>query len=99
MQYIPNKEKKLIILFNAFSFAGNRAIRKIPHGFKFDYDSMGNLLLKRETKRVRRALSVKRYIETMLVADESMFEYYGRKEDDLRQYLLSIMAIVSFIYI
>ena len=31
----------------------------------------------------------------MIVADESMFNYFGKKEIELRRYLLSIMAIVS----
>ena len=49
--------------------------------------------------RVRRGLSVKRYIETMVVTDESMYEFYGRNEIELRRYILSVMAIVSISFL
>ena len=79
-----------------FPCVGNKAIRKIPNRFNFEYDSDGNLRLTLDHRsRSRRSLSVRRYIETLLVADESMFNYYGRREDTLQRYLLSIMAIVS----
>ena len=70
----------------------------MPNDYKFDYDDTGNLRLSydwRSRGRVRRSLSVKRYVVTLVVADESMFNYYGRKEETLQRYLLSIMAIVS----
>ena len=89
----------LIFFFLNLSFSstiGNKAIRKIPNRFKFEYDSDGNLRLTLDHRsRSRRSLSVRRYIETLLVADESMFNYYGKSEGTLQRYLLSIMAIVS----
>uniref|UniRef100_A0A7M5V8I3 A disintegrin and metalloproteinase with thrombospondin motifs 9 n=2 Tax=Clytia hemisphaerica TaxID=252671 RepID=A0A7M5V8I3_9CNID len=78
--------------------SGNRAIPKLPNEYKFSYDTDGNLRLSLDhhgRSRARRSLSVKRHIETLLVADETMFEYYGRKEETLQRYLLSIMAIVT----
>lgn len=69
--------------------------QKIIHNFEFTFGNSGDIQLVPVTSRQRRALSVRRYIETMIVADESMYIHYGKKEVELRRYLLSIMAIVT----
>ena len=69
------------------------------HDYKMVVNASGAVELvnvrRDEHSRVRRGLSVKRYIETMVVTDESMYEFYGRNEIELRRYILSVMAIVS----
>ena len=71
--------------------------RKVIHDYKMVVNASGEVELvnmKYRHSRMRRAMSVKRYIETMVVTDESMFEFYGRNEIELRRYILSVMAIV-----
>ncbi len=36
-------------------------------------------------------------METMIVADASMFKAFGGKEIELRSYLLSVMSVVSWL--
>ena len=43
--------------------------------------------------RHKRSLSLERYVETMIVVDSKMYEYY--KDDDLENYVLTIMNMVS----
>lgn len=46
-------------------------------------------------QRTRRFVSTPRYLEIMLVADQSMAEFHGA---GLKPYLLTIMAVASRIY-
>uniref|UniRef100_T2M4C5 A disintegrin and metalloproteinase with thrombospondin motifs 9 n=1 Tax=Hydra vulgaris TaxID=6087 RepID=T2M4C5_HYDVU len=70
--------------------------RKVFHRYKlYSNEVLGALAI--PNRRVRRAFSQKHYIETMIVADQTMFEFYGENEKELRNYLLSVMAIVSSI--
>ncbi|XP_062341933.1 A disintegrin and metalloproteinase with thrombospondin motifs 8-like [Osmerus eperlanus] len=46
-------------------------------------------------KRSRRFVSAPRYIETLLVADSSMTQFYG---DEIKHYLLTLMAMAAQIY-
>ena len=50
-------------------------------------------------RRRRRSLIRRRFVETMIVADETMFKAFGGNEIELRSYLLSMMAIVNIICI
>ena len=67
---------------------------KIYHNYQLFSSKMLGALVVPKKQRVRRAFSQKRFIETMIVADQSMFEFYGQNEIELRNYLLSVMAIV-----
>lgn len=45
--------------------------------------------------RARRFASVPRYVETLVVADESMARFHG---DDLKHYLLTLMSVAARLY-
>ncbi|XP_017345690.2 A disintegrin and metalloproteinase with thrombospondin motifs 15 [Ictalurus punctatus] len=47
------------------------------------------------TNRSKRFVSLSRYVEVLIVADESMAKFHG---DDLRHYLLTLMAVVAKLY-
>ncbi|NWJ04932.1 ATS15 metalloproteinase, partial [Crypturellus undulatus] len=47
------------------------------------------------TGRAKRFVSVPRYVETLVVADESMVKFHG---DDLQHYLLTLMATAARLY-
>ncbi len=47
---------------------------------------------RRMKNRIKRSYSHERYIEVMVVADAKMANYHG---DNLRQYVLTLMATVS----
>lgn len=68
--------------------------KKLFHGYEFSIEAGGEVKLSSQNIRKRRSLSLRRYVELMVVADESMFEFYDRKEIELRRYVLSVMAIV-----
>lgn len=44
--------------------------------------------------RKPRSVSRPRYVETLLVADNSMYEFHEEGEGDVEQYLLTIMNMV-----
>uniref|UniRef100_A0A8B9Q6S6 ADAM metallopeptidase with thrombospondin type 1 motif 15 n=1 Tax=Apteryx owenii TaxID=8824 RepID=A0A8B9Q6S6_APTOW len=46
-------------------------------------------------RRAKRFVSVPRYVETLVVADESMVKFHG---DDLQHYLLTLMATAARLY-
>ncbi|XP_056140686.1 A disintegrin and metalloproteinase with thrombospondin motifs 15-like [Lampris incognitus] len=46
-------------------------------------------------KRSKRFASVPRYVETLVVADESMAQFHG---DDLKHYLLTLMSVAARLY-
>lgn len=47
------------------------------------------------TGRAKRFASVPRYVETLVVADESMAKFHG---DDLKHYLLTLMSVAARLY-
>uniref|UniRef100_A0A8C8SWM8 ADAM metallopeptidase with thrombospondin type 1 motif 15 n=1 Tax=Pelusios castaneus TaxID=367368 RepID=A0A8C8SWM8_9SAUR len=49
----------------------------------------------RKSGRAKRFVSIPRYVETLLVADESMVKFHGA---DLRHYLLTLMATAARLY-
>ena len=71
--------------FLRFLDSTHEEVRKIFPDYKLEFSTTGTLQAIPTRRRERRALSVKRYMETMVVADESMFEYYGKKEIELRR--------------
>lgn len=48
-----------------------------------------------QRNRLKRFASVPRYVETLVVADESMANFHG---DDLRHYVLTLMAVAARLY-
>lgn len=48
-----------------------------------------------QRSRLKRFASVPRYVETLVVADESMATFHG---DDLRHYVLTLMAVAARLY-
>lgn len=60
-------------------------------------DSAGNVTdtMLRRMGRAKRFASVPRYVETLVVADESMLRFHG---DDLKHYLLTLMSVAARLY-
>lgn len=48
------------------------------------------------TNRAKRFVSLPRYVEVLIVADESMAKFHG---NDLRHYLLTLMAVAAKLYL
>ncbi|XP_051257937.1 A disintegrin and metalloproteinase with thrombospondin motifs 15a isoform X1 [Dicentrarchus labrax] len=59
-----------------------------------DYSNMTETMLKR-MGRAKRFASIPRYVETLVVADESMAQFHG---DDLKHYLLTLMSVAARLY-
>lgn len=59
-----------------------------------DYSNVTETMLKRIV-RTKRFASVPRYVETLVVADESMARFHG---DDLKHYLLTLMSVAARLY-
>ncbi len=59
-----------------------------------DYSNVTETMLKR-MGRAKRFASVPRYVETLVVADESMAQFHG---DDLKHYLLTLMSVAARLY-
>ena len=59
-----------------------------------DYDNVTETML-RKMGRAKRFASVPRYVETLVVADESMAQFHG---DDLKHYLLTLMSVAAKLY-
>ena len=66
----------------------------IDGDYTLSVDSRWNMDLIEVKRRRRRSLIRRRYVETMIVADDTMFKSFGGNEIELRSYLLSMMAIV-----
>lgn len=49
----------------------------------------------RRMSRAKRFASVHRYVETLVVADESMAQFHG---DDLKHYILTLMSVAARLY-
>lgn len=59
-----------------------------------DYSNVTETMLRR-MGRAKRFASVPRYVETLVVADESMAQFHG---DDLKHYLLTLMSVAARLY-
>ncbi|KAM6907788.1 A disintegrin and metalloproteinase with thrombospondin motifs 15-like [Xenentodon cancila] len=59
-----------------------------------DFNNETETMLKR-MGRAKRFASVPRYVETLVVADESMAQFHG---DDLKHYLLTLMSVAARLY-
>ena len=59
-----------------------------------DYSNVTETMLRR-MGRSKRFASVPRYVETLVVADESMAQFHG---DDLKHYLLTLMSVAARLY-
>lgn len=59
-----------------------------------DHSNVTETMLKR-MGRAKRFASIPRYVETLVVADESMAKFHG---DDLKHYLLTLMAVAAKLY-
>uniref|UniRef100_A0A8C6LDR6 ADAM metallopeptidase with thrombospondin type 1 motif 15 n=1 Tax=Nothobranchius furzeri TaxID=105023 RepID=A0A8C6LDR6_NOTFU len=61
-----------------------------------DYNNVTETMLqKMKMGRAKRFASVPRYVETLVVADESMAQFHG---DDLKHYLLTLMSVAARLY-
>lgn len=59
-----------------------------------DYES-ANETMRGRMGRAKRFASVPRYVETLVVADESMMHFHG---DELKHYLLTLMSVAARLY-
>ncbi|KAM4620216.1 A disintegrin and metalloproteinase with thrombospondin motifs 15-like [Polymixia lowei] len=59
-----------------------------------DYNNVTETMLK-GMGRSKRFASIPRYVETLVVADESMAQFHG---DDLKHYLLTLMSVAARLY-
>uniref|UniRef100_A0A667ZK10 ADAM metallopeptidase with thrombospondin type 1 motif, 15a n=1 Tax=Myripristis murdjan TaxID=586833 RepID=A0A667ZK10_9TELE len=59
-----------------------------------DYSNVTETMLK-GMGRSKRFASIPRYVETLVVADESMAQFHG---DDLKHYLLTLMSVAARLY-
>lgn len=68
----------------------------VNHDYKMQVEpATGNVGITQAKKRNKRSVIRQRFVETMIVADETMYKAFGGNEIELRSYLLSMMAIVS----
>ena len=74
----------------------DQTVKTVDHDYNLSVDKHGNLDLIEVKRRKRRSFIRRRYVETMIVADETMYKAFDGQEIELRSYLLSMMAIVSF---
>ncbi|XP_051895767.1 A disintegrin and metalloproteinase with thrombospondin motifs 15-like [Pristis pectinata] len=63
--------------------------------FKGDLMGLGDSHNARESSRSKRFASIPRFVETLVVADESMANFHG---DDLKHYVLMLMAVAARLY-
>ena len=73
--------------------------KRLDHNYDLRIDQTGELDLVQINRRQRRSIVRRRYVETLIVADDSMYDAFGEREIELRSYLLSMMAIVSATFI
>lgn len=59
-----------------------------------EHSNVTETMLKR-MGRAKRFASIPRYVETLVVADESMAQFHG---DDLKHYLLTLMSVAARLY-
>ncbi|KAB5522486.1 hypothetical protein PHYPO_G00160040 [Pangasianodon hypophthalmus] len=63
--------------------------------FKRSEEANAGVKTNAQRSRLKRFASVPRYVETLVVADESMANFHG---DDLRHYVLTLMAVAARLY-
>lgn len=63
--------------------------------FKHMKEHMSNLTMSVLKNRSKRFVSIPRYVETLVVADESMAKFHG---DDLKHYVLTLMSVAAKLY-
>ena len=66
-------------------------LRFFQHLIADNYNLLAEDLTSASFRRIKRSYSHERYIEVMVVADAKMATYHG---DNLRQYVLTLMATV-----
>ncbi|XP_065066559.1 A disintegrin and metalloproteinase with thrombospondin motifs 9-like [Rhopilema esculentum] len=72
--------------------------KRLDHNYDLRIDQSGELDVVQINRRQRRSIVRRRYVETLIVADDSMYKAFGKREIELRSYLLSMMAIVRRIF-
>lgn len=72
---------------NHVSLSAARSLEKHKH--------VADLNVNETTRRAKRFASVPRFVETLVVADESMAHFHG---DELKHYLLTLMAVAARLY-
>ncbi|KAM4650990.1 A disintegrin and metalloproteinase with thrombospondin motifs 15 [Discoglossus pictus] len=73
----------------------NHGIMEALERYKGSQHSKRNGTRARGGNRSRRFASITRYVETLIVADETMLKFHG---DDLQHYLLTLMATAARLY-
>ncbi|XDV20864.1 hypothetical protein PO909_026077 [Leuciscus waleckii] len=63
--------------------------------FKHMKEHMSNITMSVLKNRSKRFVSIPRYVETLVVADESMAKFHG---DDLKHYVLTLMSVAAKLY-
>ncbi|XP_030648275.1 A disintegrin and metalloproteinase with thrombospondin motifs 15a [Chanos chanos] len=71
-----------------------RSLEKYKHFREHHMQEMTESVLK-SLSRSKRFASIPRYVETLVVADESMAQFHG---DDLKHYLLTLMSVAARLY-
>lgn len=69
-----------------------QSLEKYKHLKDLNAHNMTETVLKSRSKRFA---SIPRYVETLVVADESMAKFHG---DDLKHYLLTLMSVAARLY-
>ncbi|XP_017287395.1 A disintegrin and metalloproteinase with thrombospondin motifs 15-like [Kryptolebias marmoratus] len=62
---------------------------------KYKHKNANETSLRSSMGRAKRFASVPRYVETLVVADESMAQFHG---DELKHYLLTLMSVAARLY-
>ncbi|XP_078055027.1 A disintegrin and metalloproteinase with thrombospondin motifs 15-like [Mustelus asterias] len=74
--------------------ANVEVLQKFKASHTMDHSSEGEPLTKKAS-RSKRFASIPRFVETLVVADESMATFHG---DDLKHYVLMLMAVAARLY-
>lgn len=72
----------------------NISLEKYKHWSELETDGFTDTVLK-TLGRSKRFASIPRFVEVLVVADESMAEFHG---DDLKHYLLTLMSVAARLY-
>uniref|UniRef100_G1PBL1 ADAM metallopeptidase with thrombospondin type 1 motif 15 n=1 Tax=Myotis lucifugus TaxID=59463 RepID=G1PBL1_MYOLU len=73
----------------------NPAILRALDPYKPRRTGLGESRSRRRSGRAKRFVSIPRYVETLVVADESMVKFHG---EDLEHYLLTLLATAARLY-
>lgn len=72
----------------------NISLEKYKHMSQLETESLSETVLK-TLGRSKRFASIPRFVEVLVVADESMAKFHG---DDLKHYLLTLMSVAARLY-